>query len=222
MRRFDPSQRVSDPRGRTEPDSSKATAIRRSFVCVAVAASLVLAASIEAYGRETTTQVTELDHILRVRPEFPVPNEPNMLFYIERSVNSNTVIYAANIDARGRIDPDAPVNAYWRWYNVDGHKKPLILIERMLAYGVKSIRHDGPQGAVTFKLAAVPERKIVVALDGRGRPEASMQIGDRWIKLVYVYLYVDDSGIWPKVPALDIFGIDKLTGKPLREHVIPH
>jgi hypothetical protein len=189
---------------------------------VAAGVGLMLTANVKADGRESTSQVTELDQILRVRPEFPIPNEPNMLFYVERSVNSNTVIYAANVDSHGRIDPDTPVNAYWRWYNVDGHKKPLILIERMLAYGIKSVRHDGPHGAVTFKLAAVPERKIVVALDGRGHPEALMQIGDRWIKIVYVYLYVDDSGLWPKVPALDIFGIDKLTGKPLREHIIPH
>jgi len=200
----------------------RAIAARRLLICAVAVAGLMLALNGEAFGREPTSQVTELDQMLRVRPEFPVPNEPNMLFYIERSVNSNTVIYAANQDSHGRIDPDTPVSAYWRWYNVDGHKKPLIPIERMLAYGVSSVSHDGPRGAVTFKLAAVPERKIVVDLDGYGRPEALMQIGDRWIKLVYVYLYVDDSGIWPEVPALDIFGIDKLTGKPLREHIITH
>jgi hypothetical protein len=213
MRMSDPSQPIPDPRVRTK---------RRLFICVAAAASLVLAASIQAGGRELTTKVTELDQIPRVRPEYPVPNEPNMLFYIERSVNSNTVIYAAHLDSKGQIDRDTPIDAYWRWYNVDGHKKPLIFIERMLAYGVKSVRHDGPHGAITFKVAAVPERRFVLDLDGHGHPEALMQIGNRWVKLVYVYLYVDDSGLWPKVPALDIFGIDKLTGKPVHDYVIPH
>lgn len=197
-------------------------AARRLVLCVAAAVSLMLTASVEADGRESTSQVTELDQIFRVRPEFPVPNEPNMLFYIERSVNSNTVVYAANLDSHGRIDPDAPVNAYWRWYNIDGHRKPLIFIERMLAYGVKSITHSGPHGAITFKVAAVPERTIVLDLDGHGRPEALMQSDGRWVKVVYVYLEVDDSGLLPDVTALDIFGIDKRTGKPLREHIIPH
>jgi len=199
-----------------------AIAAHRLVLCIAAAIGLMLTANVEAYGRESTSQVTELDQIPRVRPEFTVPNEPNMLFYIERSVNSNTVVYAANIDSHGHVDRDAPVNAYWRWYNVDGHKKPLILIERMLAYGVKSVGHDGPHGAITFKVAAVPERKLVLDLDGHGHAEALMQIGDRWVKLVYIYLQVDDSGLWPKVPALDIFGTDKLTGKPLREHIITH
>ena len=213
MRASDPSQRISDLRVRIK---------RRVFVCVAAAAGLVLGASIEANGREPTSQVTELDQIYRVHPEYPVPNEPNQIFYIERSSNSNTVVYAANLDSHGLIDPNEPVNAYWRWYNVDGHKKPLILIERMLAYGVKSVTRDGPHGATTFKVAAVPERKLVLELDDRGHPEAVMQIGDRWVKLVYIYLQVDDSGLWPKVPALDIFGIDKHTGKSLREHIVTH
>jgi hypothetical protein len=145
-----------------------------------------------------------------------------MLYYIQRSVNSNTVVYAANIDARGRIDPDAPVDAYWRWYNVDGRRKPLNLIEGMIAYGVKPAGHGGPGGAIVFKVAALPQREIFLDRDKEGHPEAVVQFGNRWTKLVYVYLQVDDSGLLPKVTAMDLFGIDKLTGRPLREHVIPH
>jgi hypothetical protein len=55
-----------------------------------------------------------------------------------------------------------------------------------------------------------------------GHPEALIKLGNHTAKLVYVYLLVDDSGLTPTVTALDIFGIDTLTGKALREHVIPH
>jgi Domain of unknown function (DUF4833) len=190
----------------------------RLLACAAVVASL--AASGQADGRELTSQVTELAQIPRVRPEFPVPNEPHMLFYIERSSNSNTVIYAAHLDADGQIDRDTPVNAYWRWYNVDGHKKPLNFIERMMAYGVKSVAHKG--SSASFDVAALPDRRISVDLDGSGHPEALMQIDGRTVKLVYVYLQVDDHGLMPDVTAMDIFGIDKATGKAVREHVVPH
>jgi hypothetical protein len=208
------------PRTRAKVRSARATALRCILMCVA--ASLVLAASIEANGRELTSKVTELDRIPAVRPTFPVPNEPDMLFYIQRSVNSNTVIYAAHLDSKGRIDRDTPVNAYWRWYNVDGHKKPLNLIERMMAYGVKSVTRNGPHDAVTFKIAALPERKIVVDLDAHQRPEALTQVGERWIKLDYIYLHVDDSGLLPDVTAMDVFGTDKSTGKAVHAYVIPH
>jgi len=92
----------------------------------------------------------------------------------------------------------------------------------MMAYGVNSVTLGGPGGAITFKVAALPERKLVLDLDSHGRPEVLMQFSDRWVKLVYVYLVVDDSGMLPNVTAMDIFGFDKLTGNPLKEHVVPH
>ncbi len=187
---------------------------------LSVAANLIFAAS--AGARELSSRVTELDHIPSIRPAYPVPDDPDMLFYIERSSNSNTVVYAAHLDSHGRFDKTTPLDVHWRWYNVDGHKKPLNFIERMMAYGVKSVADDGPGGAITCEVAALPERKIRLDLDNNERPEALMRFGDRLAKLVYVYLQVDDHGLMPNVTAMDLFGIDKRTGKPLQEHVIPH
>jgi len=188
--------------------------------CVAAVFCLLLAGH-AAEARQLTSTVTELDSLTRIRPAFPVPEEPDQLFYIERSVNSNTVIYAANLDADGKLDAHNPVTAYWRWYNVDGRKKPLNFMEKMLAYGIKSVKRDGKSG-FSFKIAALPERTIHVDLDGKGHPEAYGKAGNRWVKLVYVYLVVDDHGLLPDVTAMDFFGYDKETGKPVHEHVVPH
>jgi hypothetical protein len=194
----------------------------RRCLLTGLAAALCLLFSPAADGRTLKSHVTEMDQVPRVHPEYPVPSEPNQIFYIERSSNSNTVVYAANLDAQGHLDQHTPVIAYWRWYNVDGHRKPLNFAERMLAYGIKSVKHDGPDGSFTFRLAALPERTIYVGLDGKGRPEAFGKVENRWARLVYIYLEVDDSGLLPDVTAMDFFGIDKATGKALREHVTTH
>src|SRR5579862_2072882 len=112
-----------------------------------------------AAARDLTSTVTESNEIVRVRPDFKVPDEPNQLFYIERSVNSNTVVYAARLNAQGGFDAKAPVDAYWRWFNVDGHKKPLNFIERMMAYGVRvdPVEEGKPP---TFSIVPLPEGKI--------------------------------------------------------------
>jgi hypothetical protein len=189
----------------------------KRVICSVIAClCLVLSAAV---ARETKSQVTDLDDILRIHPEYPVPSEPNQLFYIERSSNSNTVIYMAKLDAKGQLDPETPVVAYWRWYNGGGHIKQLNFPERMLAYGIKSVKHDGPNGSWSFKVAAFPERTLYVGLDSKGHPEAFYKIGDRWGKIVYVYLEVDSSGIMPDVTAMDFFAIDRRTGKPFREHL---
>ena len=173
-----------------------------------------------AAARTLSSQVQVLDKVPTTRPEYPVPNEPNQLFYIQRSVNDNTVIYAANLDRRGHLDRDTPINVYWRWYNVDGHKKALNFLERMMAYGVSTVSTRSGSGGVGVRLAALPERKLTVDEDDTGKPEAVLQMGNRLARLVYVYLEVDDHGFMPSVKTIDVFGIDKLTGKALREHIV--
>jgi hypothetical protein len=195
--------------------SSRRPTLLRLPILAAAIFSLICGA---AQARDLTGNITEVDHIPRVRPEFPIPNEPNQLFYIERSVSSNTVIYAARLDAGGNIDRNAPVEAFWRWYRVDGHKKPLNFIERMLAYGVRAEpTHAGEP--ITFTIAALPDRTFTLDFDNMGHPEALLQAGAHTIKIVYVYLEVID-GLIPKVPSLEVFGVDKASGHAIREHVV--
>ena len=178
----------------------------------------ILWAAIPAAAKDAKSQITDLDAIPRVKPHYPIPNEPNQVFYIERSSNSNTVIYCANLKD-GKLDTSEPIVGYWRWYNVDGHIKQLNFAERMMAYGIKSVKHDGPNGSYSFKIAAMPERTLYIGLDAKGQPEVFSKVGERWVKLAYVYLEVDDHGLMPDVPELDFFGLDRTTGKAIREHI---
>ena len=190
------------------------TKIWRGIALVAV----FLCLAFPAAAKDGKSQITELDAIPRVKPHYPIPNEPNQVFYIERSSNSNTVIYCANLKD-GKLDKSEPIIGYWRWYNVDGHTKALNFAERMLAYGIKSVKHDGPNGSYSFKIAAMPERTLYIGLDAKGQPEVFSKVGERWVKLAYVYLEVDDHGLMPDVPELDFFGLERTTGKAIREHI---
>lgn len=196
----------------------KAILRRLATMCLASAAGII-AGNAPAAARSLSITVEEIDHIPRLRSEFPVPNEPNMLFYIQRSVNANTVVYVAPAECRGTADP---VTVYWRLYNIDGHTRSLNFIERVLAYGVNSVVVRPPPAATSFRIAAIPELELILEQDAAGHPEAVMQFAHRSARLVYVYLQVDDRGMMPRVTALDLFGIEQGTGKALHEHVIPH
>jgi Domain of unknown function (DUF4833) len=172
-----------------------------------------------AEARSFTSTITEGPEIAQIRPEFKRPEEPNQLFYVQRSPNSNTVIYAARLDAKGAIQSRDPVEAFWRKFNIDGSRQPLNFIERMMAYGVRAdrIKAGAP---ITFTIAALPERKLTLNLDANKRPQALIQIGGRTAKLAYVYLHVVEGGLMPDVPELDIFGTDLATGKAVHEHLV--
>jgi hypothetical protein len=179
----------------------------------------LIALPLGAQAREFASTITQSDQIARLRPEFQVPDEPNQLFYVQRSPNSNTVVYAAKLDAQGNINRADPVDAFWRKFNIDGAKVGLNFIERMIAYGVHADRAQ-PGKPITFTIAALPERKLTLVLDDKRHPEALMQIGGRSVKVAYVYLHVVEGGLTPSVPALDILGTDTASGKAIHEHLI--
>lgn len=182
-----------------------------------ILALLVLPLAVSARSFDST--VTESAQLPKLRPEFKTPDEPNQLFYVQRSPNSNTVVYAAKLDAKGEIDRRDPVEAFWRKFNIDGAKVGLNFIERIMAYGVKVDRVvDGKP--ITFTIAALPERKLTLTMDAQHHPQALMQISGRSVKVAYVYLHVVEGGLMPQVPELDIIGTDVATGKAVHEHLV--
>ncbi|HYS45105.1 MAG TPA: DUF4833 domain-containing protein [Rhizomicrobium sp.] len=183
------------------------------------ALALTILAALPVEARDFSSSISESAEIARLRPEFKAPDEPNQIFYVQRSPNSNTVVYAAKLDGRGNLDSRVPVEAFWRKFNIDGSKQPLNFLERMTAYGVKLDRRK-PGQPVTFTIAALPQRKLTVTLDAQHRPEATMSIAGKTVKVAYVYLQVEERGLLPSVPSLDIFGTDLATGKAIHEHLV--
>jgi len=175
--------------------------------------------ALPAQARDFSSSISESGEVEHLRPEFKVPSEPNQLFYVQRSPNSNTVVYAAKLDAQGNFDTRAPVEGFWRKFNIDGSRQPLNFMERMMAYGVKlDTRKQGQP--VSFTIASLPQRRLTLSLDAQRHPQATMAIGSHTVKVVYVYLQVVEGGLTPSVPSLDIFGIDTSSGKAIHEHLI--
>ena len=180
---------------------------------------LILLAAPSAEAREFSSSISESETVVHLRPEFKVPNEPNQLFYVQRSPNSNTVVYTARLDPQDGLDSRTPVETFWRKFNIDGSRQPLNFIERMMAYGVK-LGARKPGQPVTFTIAALPQRRLTLSLDAQHRPQATMQMDGHTVKLVYVYLQVVEGGLLPSVPSLDIFGVDLSSGKAIHEHLV--
>jgi Domain of unknown function (DUF4833) len=180
---------------------------------------IAMVMALPAQARDFSSSVSEGSELVRLRPEFKTPDEPGQLFYIQRSPNSNTVVYAAKLDSKGNFESRTPVEAFWRKFNIDGSKQPLNFIERLMAYGVR-MNAAKPGQPASFAIAALPQRKLTLGWDSQHHPIASVQIGEHMVRLVYVYLQVDEGGLVPDVPSLDLVGIDMTSGKAIHEHLI--
>lgn len=183
-----------------------------------VAIAMAAVCAVRCDGADFRSTVTQLPRLPAAAPDKLVPNDPDLLFYIQLSVTSKIVVYAARLTA-GRLDRGHPVDVYWRRVNGVGGRSALSFIERKLAYGVTTRASPGDSETAVAVIAGYPQRSLRIGLDAQGRPEALMQMGDRAAKLVYVSVQVDAGGTLPSVTSADIYGIDKTTGRILRERL---
>ncbi|GBG28361.1 Hypothetical Protein FCC1311_045842 [Hondaea fermentalgiana] len=132
----------------------------------------------------------------------------NVLFYIERSNNSNAVIYEANVGADGKLVTEEPVKVYWILYA----RKPIVeegltMIERNTAYGSKTSPLPAKgEGHFEIALSALPEKKIHVYQDEAGELHATTEIEGSEKELLHVFVENTSFMGIPKVKHIDIKG----------------
>src|ERR1700749_3275258 len=134
--------------------------VRSPRIVIALLFGLTLLGSVPAAARELVSEVTEMDHVPALPGHFPVPSDPNMLFYVQRSSNSNTIVYAAKLTGSGQIDPKNPVEVFWRRYTEQGQRRALYFIERVLAFGISASPMPGRPNEFEADINGYPERKF--------------------------------------------------------------
>lgn len=139
------------------------------------------------------------------------------LFRIERSKNANVVQYDAVLESPDRLDPRAPVVAYWIQLAEDGRRESLSSLDER-AYGFKVAPEKS--GSWLLYLNATRDRSIRV-LNWQGRWVAQAVIAGRSAVLMKIFVSSDESAFIPRVKWVDLFGVDMITGKPLTERLKP-
>jgi phosphatidylglycerophosphate synthase len=151
---------------------------------------------------------------------FPVPPQnPNSLFYLQRTPNTNTIICELN-ETNGVIDSDDPVHVLWIRYTEQKQRQELNFIQRHFAYGIKS----KDLGNGTFDLRFVSYKKVQLLLmqspvDHKHHVYAT--ITGRQAVLSRVYIKINPGGtFWaPNVEYLELKGNDVQNGKELVQRI---
>ena len=152
--------------------------------------------------------------------EYPVPDNANgrMLFFIQRSLNSNTVVYDVNLNPQGRIEIDQPISIYWKRYNTNGAVKKLKWFEEFFAYGIRSKTVGNGEFVVYF--SAYKTRKARLYLKRSYQAELEIVMSGRKARPYCAYVQLkDDNAFYPQVLHVDLWGIDSKTGDLLFERI---
>ncbi|KQM76343.1 CDP-alcohol phosphatidyltransferase [Pedobacter sp. Leaf216] len=140
---------------------------------------------------------------------FPTPNGiNNQLFYLQRDPNTNTIICQLNVDKRGVVDKNQPVNVFWMRYGDNGEKKDLSYIQRKFAYGI--ISKDLGNGQ--FELRFTSHKKLPMYLNKLGADKkyhVFATINNKKMQVERIFLRIEGGTFWfPNVKYVEIKGFD--------------
>lgn len=152
---------------------------------------------------------------------YTVPDEPDMLFYIQRSTNENTIVYALKRDAAGKPVEDRPVDVYWKRYQEDGRRAELDFIQRTFAYGIRA-KDRGD----SFELRCVAYDKVPLFLfvdrDGAKPARVLVVVNDKVMALERIFLQIEGGAFWtPNVRYIEFSGVDAVSGAAMSERIVP-
>ncbi|MCB1549964.1 MAG: DUF4833 domain-containing protein [Hyphomicrobiaceae bacterium] len=140
-------------------------------------------------------------------PRYPTPDDKDLVFYLQRSLDPNTVVYAVNRRADGSVDTADPVQVYWRRYQEGGGRKELDFLQRNLAFGVNLAPSKDSPGDYVATLNAYPNIPVLIDETDDGGYRALMRISGRPAQLVCVYVEMRQiAGFLPQVIHIDFYG----------------
>ncbi|TAK45148.1 MAG: DUF4833 domain-containing protein [Saprospiraceae bacterium] len=146
------------------------------------------------------------------------PKTERSLFFIQRNLNKNTIVYDARLKSDGSFE-GKPIDVYWRRYATTGERRDLKWLERSFAYGYNA-KKEKNDNSYWIELTAYDKRKIHLQKTPDGKPVATMTIGGKYCQLEYIWVFADNSGSWPKVKHVDLHGKNMITGEPVFERIL--
>lgn len=149
---------------------------------------------------------------------FPVPRVPNLLFYIQRDPNTNTICYELNVNDKGQLDEENPVHPFWIRYPEGGMRKELNYLQRKFAYGIV-VKKSG-KDFYQLKSVAYAKTPLYLKKGTNNKYQVFMQINQKQCVLTKIFVRIDGGTFWvPNVKYIEVTGTDPSTGKTVIERI---
>ena len=148
--------------------------------------------------------------------KFPTPaGNPNQLFFLQRSQNTNTVIYELNLK-NGMMDTVEPVHVFWICYAEHGQQEELTELQRKRAYGLatKYVAKDH------YELRFLADKKYVMDLmkGPDNKFHIYQMINQKQVIFSKIYLQLHGGTLLsPNIEYVVLTGIDPATGAVVSE-----
>jgi len=152
-------------------------------------------------------------------PEYyPTPkNIDKLLFYIQRNLNMNTVVYTLNDNRDGFVDDSYPMQVFWIKYTDGGIKQQLNTIQkRAFGYSSKKINND----TFEFRMESYLKMRFFIAHMEDESYSVITKINGQDARLHNIYVFANEFGIFPKVEYIELFGYNLSNDFPSYQKIL--
>jgi hypothetical protein len=155
---------------------------------------------------------------------FPVPPvNDNSLFYVQRSKNTNAIIYEVNKLSDGTPDPTNPVSIYWIRYAEDSTTEALSYIQSKYAYGLNFRPYNGQKNAYVLQFVSYSKKTMYLLPVGNSKKYGVFtNINGKLCELKKIFIQLNGGTFWfPTIEYVELTGKDPNTQATVQERFIP-
>ncbi len=149
---------------------------------------------------------------------FPVPPaDSKQLFYLQRTSNTNTIVYELNLQ-NGSINKENPIKEYWIRYQEKGQREDLNYIQRKFAYGIKSKKIA--ENLYELSFVSYKKYKMILKLASDNKFYVYTNVNQKTFILNSIFIKINGGSFWsPNVEYVEISGIDPNTRSVVKERL---
>jgi hypothetical protein len=161
----------------------------------------------------------------KLKDTYPVPAKTdNLLFYLQRSKDKNTIIYELNTLPDGTINQEKPIHPYWFNYEKGCTKSELTYIQKKLAFGINAELTDKQKGNYVLTVVSYKNRTLFLQkhlINNKYKYRVFIILNGKISELQSIFINaVDNFFGYPVVESIELFGIDVKTGSNVYEKII--
>ena len=156
---------------------------------------------------------------------FPKPEKiGNMLFYVQRTFNINTLVYELNIDEKQGLNEADPIKIYWINYATNKSTESLNYIQRKYAYGLEIKLIDAEKKSYCFNFVSYKKKKLYLLKSPiDNKYHVFCDINNKTVALDRIFIQIEGGSFWvPHIKYIDISGKDLGRNEEVAERVIPN
>lgn len=156
--------------------------------------------------------------------KFPKPTGiKNMLFYIQRSMNINTIIYELNISEKGILNAEEPIKFYYINYANHSEIEPVSDIQKKYAYGIKVKVTNKEKQNYSFTFNSIKNREFYLLQSVKDKKfHAYCNINKELAILDKVFINMENNFIgFPVVSKIELFGTNVARNENIIETFVP-